>query len=110
MDLVAAPVDAPGFIEHAIFGEDLVDGRAPTRRVVFTEDVVKIAGQQGRYAGHYLTSSILFYNLVARDYHQFATEKARIIITRLQRRRILSLPQRCGCLRFLVLCGPTWSL
>jgi hypothetical protein len=25
------------------FSEDLVDGRAPTRRVVFTEDFLKIA-------------------------------------------------------------------
>src|SRR6202007_559875 len=54
IDLVAATVDAPaGVAEHAIFGEDLVDGRTPTRGVVFTEDVVKIAGQQGRYpVGH----------------------------------------------------------
>ena len=45
IDLVAATVDAPaGVVEHAIFAEDLVDGRAPTRGVVFTEDVVKIAG------------------------------------------------------------------
>jgi len=49
IDLVAAAVDAPGLVEDAIFGEDLVDGRAPTRGVVFTEDVVKIAHQQGRY-------------------------------------------------------------
>src|ERR1700730_10566698 len=56
MDLVAATVDAPGLGERAVFGEDLVDGRAPTRGVVFTEDVVKIAGQQGRYAvGHGLS-------------------------------------------------------
>src|SRR5205823_10054797 len=57
IDLVAATVDAPsGVVEHAIFGEDLVDGRAPTGGVVFTEDVVKIAGQQGRYAvGHSLS-------------------------------------------------------
>src|SRR6516225_3066347 len=48
--------DAPGLVEHAIFGEDLVDGRAPTRGVVLTEDVVKIAGQQIRYAvGHGLS-------------------------------------------------------
>src|SRR5881409_3882604 len=53
IDLVAATVDAPGLVEHAIFGEDLVDRRAPARGVVFTEDVVKIAGQQGGYAvGH----------------------------------------------------------
>src|SRR5258705_12594207 len=51
IDLVAASVDASlGIVEHAIFGEDLVYRRAPARRVVFTEDVVKIAGQQGRYA------------------------------------------------------------
>src|SRR5215831_13271063 len=51
IDLVAATADAPGgVVEHTIFGEDLVISRAPTRRVVFTEDVVKIASQQGRYA------------------------------------------------------------
>src|SRR6266446_3399671 len=51
IDLVAALVDASlGIVEHAIFGEDLVNRRSPTRRVVLTEDVVKIAGQQGRYA------------------------------------------------------------
>ena len=54
IDLVAATVDArTGVVEHAIFGVDLVDGRSSTRGVVFTEDVVKVAGQQGRYAvGH----------------------------------------------------------
>src|SRR6266403_3269411 len=57
IDLVAPTVDAlAGIIEHAILGEDLVDGRAPTRGVVLAEDVVKIAGQQGRYAmGHGLS-------------------------------------------------------
>jgi hypothetical protein len=46
----------PGVVEYAVFGEDLIDGRAPTRGVVFTEDVMKIAGQQGRYAvGHGLS-------------------------------------------------------
>jgi predicted SnoaL-like aldol condensation-catalyzing enzyme len=51
IDLVASTVDAlAGIVEHAIFGEDLVDGRAPTRRVIFTEDIMKIAGQQSRYA------------------------------------------------------------
>src|SRR5438309_1047187 len=57
IDLVAATVDAaPGIVEHAIFSVDLVDGRAPTPGVVFTEDVVKIARQQGRYAvGHGLS-------------------------------------------------------
>src|SRR3954454_301432 len=54
IDLVAASVDASlGIVEHAIFGEDFVNRRAPTCRVVLTEDLVKIAGQQGRYAvGH----------------------------------------------------------
>ena len=42
LDLVTAPVDATGLAELAIFGEDFVDGRAPTRGVVFTEHVVKI--------------------------------------------------------------------
>ena len=42
IDLVAATVDASGLVEHAIFGEDLVDGRASTRGVVFTEDVVRL--------------------------------------------------------------------
>src|SRR5258707_14290849 len=50
IDLVAATVDAPRFVECAIFGEDLVKGCAPTRGVAFTEDIVKIAGQQSRYA------------------------------------------------------------
>src|SRR2546427_193556 len=68
IDLVAATVDAPGLVEHAIFGEDLVDGRAPTRGVVFTEDVVKIAGPQGRYAaGHSLSPLETF---VYRQHHE----------------------------------------
>src|SRR5437879_3493040 len=51
IDLVAASVDTSlGIVEHAIFGEDCVNRRAPPGRVVLTEDVVKIAGQQGRYA------------------------------------------------------------
>src|SRR6266436_1554946 len=53
IDLVAATVDASGLVENAIFGEDLGDGRAPSRGVVFTKDVVNMAGQQGRYVvGH----------------------------------------------------------
>src|SRR5436309_1288077 len=60
IDLVAASVGASlGIVEHAIFGEDFVNRRAPTRRVVLTEDVVKIAGQQGRYAvGHGVVSPL----------------------------------------------------
>src|SRR6202140_3257691 len=61
IDLVAASVDASlGIVEHAIFGEDLVNRRAPTRRVVLTEDVVKIAGQQGRYAVEHAVVSPLW--------------------------------------------------
>jgi hypothetical protein len=45
IDLLAAVVDTPGLVEHAICGEDLVNGRAPTRGVIFTEHIVKIAGQ-----------------------------------------------------------------
>jgi hypothetical protein len=45
IDLVAATVDAVGLVEHAIFGEYLLDGRAPTRGVAFTEDVAKISDQ-----------------------------------------------------------------
>src|SRR5258706_15535922 len=54
IDIVAASVDASlGIVEHAIFREDFVNCRAPPRRVVLTEDVVKVACQQGRYAvGH----------------------------------------------------------
>src|SRR5437867_8770577 len=44
IDLVAATMHALGLVEHAIFGKYLVDGRAPTRGVIFPEDVVKIAG------------------------------------------------------------------
>jgi hypothetical protein len=32
IDLVASTIDARGRVEHAIFGEDPVDGRAPTPR------------------------------------------------------------------------------
>ena len=46
IDRVATTVDASKrIVEHAIFGEDLVNSRAPTRRVHFAEDVVEIAGQ-----------------------------------------------------------------
>src|SRR5437016_6869234 len=38
IDLVAATNGAlAGIVEHAIFGPELVDGRAPTRGIVFTE-------------------------------------------------------------------------
>ena len=44
MDLVAAMVDAVGLVEDAIVREDLVDGGAATSWIVFTKDVIKIAG------------------------------------------------------------------
>jgi hypothetical protein len=45
IDLVAATVDARfGVVKHTLFGEYLVDGYAPTYGIVFTEDVLKIAG------------------------------------------------------------------
>jgi hypothetical protein len=34
-----------GVVEHAIFGPELVDGRASPRGVVFTEDVAKISDE-----------------------------------------------------------------
>ena len=54
IDLVVTSVGASlGIVEHAIFGEDLVNRRAPMRRIVLTEDFVKITGQQDRDAvGH----------------------------------------------------------
>ena len=54
VDLFPATIDSlAGIVEHAIFGVELLNGRAPARGVVFTEDVVKIAGEQGRYVvGH----------------------------------------------------------
>src|SRR5207302_8410273 len=52
IDLVAASVDASlGIVEHAIFREDLVYRRAPTRRVVLPDDVVNMAARQVRSAG-----------------------------------------------------------
>jgi hypothetical protein len=46
IDLVPATVDARfGVVKHPIFGPDLVDSRASAGGVVFTEHVVKIAGQ-----------------------------------------------------------------
>jgi len=45
INLVAAAIDPLGLVENAIFGPDLVDGCAPTRGIVFTKDVLKIAGQ-----------------------------------------------------------------
>ena len=46
IDLVASAIDAlTGVVEHAIFEIELVDGCPPARRVVFTENLLQIAGQ-----------------------------------------------------------------
>jgi hypothetical protein len=64
IDLVsAAEYILRRIVKRAIFVVDLVDGRAPTRGVVFTEDVAKIADQQGRYAvGHDVSRIVGDYN------------------------------------------------
>src|ERR1700680_42014 len=58
MDLVAATVGPSGLMEHAIFGEDLIDCCPSADGVVFTEDVFKIADEQGRYAAHWFSSEV----------------------------------------------------
>ena len=45
MDLIAATVGASGLIEHAVLGEDLIDGCPSTDGVVFTEDILEIADE-----------------------------------------------------------------
>src|SRR5215813_3226847 len=40
INLVATVVDAVGFMEHAVFGENLVDGGPSARAMVLTEDVM----------------------------------------------------------------------
>src|SRR5207247_10447140 len=39
-----------GVVANAIFSVNFVDGGAPASGIVFTEDITKIADQQGRYA------------------------------------------------------------
>src|SRR5439155_13757528 len=58
MDFVAAMVGASGLVEHAIFGEDFIDCCPSTDGVVFTEDVFKIADEQGRYTAHWFSSEV----------------------------------------------------
>jgi hypothetical protein len=44
VDLAAVTIDSlTGDVEHTIFGVELLNGRAPARGVVFTEDFLKIA-------------------------------------------------------------------
>src|SRR4029077_1721507 len=51
VDFVTATIDSlAGVVENAIFSVNLVDGGAPASGIVFTEDITKIADQQGRYA------------------------------------------------------------
>ncbi|HEV2688198.1 MAG TPA: hypothetical protein VGV35_06580, partial [Bryobacteraceae bacterium] len=46
IDLVASTMGSTfGVVEYTIFGEDLVDGRASPRGVIFTENVAKISDQ-----------------------------------------------------------------
>ena len=47
IDLVTATVNA-GFwiVEDTILIPEVIDGRAPTRGIVFTEDVAEIANEQ----------------------------------------------------------------
>src|SRR5580704_1400819 len=54
IDLVSATVDTlAGIVENDIFGVEFIDRRSPARRIVLTEDILKIAGEQGRYGvGH----------------------------------------------------------
>src|SRR5438128_6898410 len=53
INLVPAPVNArPRVVEHAVLGEDLVDGRSSADGVALAEHVVEVARQQGGYARH----------------------------------------------------------
>src|SRR6267143_6407753 len=53
IDLVAATINTLWLVEHTILSENFVDRRTPALRIVFAEDVVKIACQQSRNAvGH----------------------------------------------------------
>src|SRR6266851_1153300 len=57
VDFVTATIDSlAGVVENAIVSVNLVDGGAPASGIVFTEDITKIADQQGRDAvGHGLS-------------------------------------------------------
>jgi hypothetical protein len=45
IDLVAATVGAlTGIVEHTIFGEELVDGRASPHGIVLSKDLAEIVG------------------------------------------------------------------
>src|SRR6476620_9739580 len=56
INLVPPPVNARlRIVEHAVLGEDLVDGRSSASGVALAEYVVEVAHQQGGYAGHGLS-------------------------------------------------------
>src|SRR5256885_14438126 len=61
INLVAASVGASlRIVEHTILMPDVVDGRAPTHRVIFAKYVAQITKQQGRYAvGHGLSPLVI---------------------------------------------------
>ena len=44
VDLLTATMNASRLVEYAVFGKNLVDGSAPTRGIVFAENVCEIAG------------------------------------------------------------------
>src|SRR5580700_2044121 len=61
IDLAAASVDASfRIVEHTVLIPDVVNGRAPTHRVIFAKYVAQITKQQGRYAvGHGLPPLVI---------------------------------------------------
>ena len=101
IDLVAATVDAvSGVVEHAVFREDLVDGCPPTRGVVFTENVLKITVQQGRY-GIWNSSllSVLSAALDAADSEKMQLTELVFLLRPAARKQcsILKATWRCRC-------------
>src|SRR5258708_40172067 len=77
INLITTSVDASvGIVEHAIFVPDVVDGRAPTRGVIFAKHVAQITKQQGRYpVGHGLSPLVI---------RSRGTESASLSYTRIQ--------------------------
>src|SRR5580700_1984531 len=61
INLVTASVDASfRIVEHTVFIPDVVNGRAPTHRVIFAKYVAQITKQQCRYAmGHGLSPVVI---------------------------------------------------
>jgi hypothetical protein len=61
INLVTASVDASiSIVEHTVLIPDVVNGSAPTHRVIFAKYVAQITKQQGRYAvGHGLSPLVI---------------------------------------------------